>query len=325
MQQSQSSYQMSSQAQALMEDLRARREGNVAAVVQSPFPDFDRMLQSLNNDTEFGGFSFNLDPKLAGDVQDDTLTLPEFDTDASIPFSGSFFDVFPTLRPSGQASTSPLMPPPGIPFASPGSRTVFDPLTGKGTLERQSTGSSYTGSFNPFAGDGVDDAPARKYSPMDEERKVSRFGFARGRHGSASSSLHASSPLTNAESMSQLAHHNNTPEFSGHASQQQQQQQQQWAFPARHPEFANHYQSTSAMSSPLAQHMQATPPHFNHNHSHAHNHNQQQPLPQLNRFQSYDNGGVSEQQLRDLIMSSRERANVSRNGPMGRAPLVGYV
>ncbi|RPD59174.1 hypothetical protein L227DRAFT_576392 [Lentinus tigrinus ALCF2SS1-6] len=301
MQQSQSTYQMSTQAQALMEDIRARRETNVTAVVQSPFPDFDRMLQALGNDTEFGGFSFNLDPKLAGDVQDDTFNLPDFDTDSGVPFNGGFFDVFPALRPSGQASLNPLGPPPGIPLASQNQRTVYDPLTGKGMLERQSTGSSYTGSFNPFAGDAVDDAPSRKFSPVDEERKVSRFGFARGRQGSASSSLHASSPLSNADSLSQLAHHNNAAEFPGHVSQQ-------WPFPPRHHDFANHYQSNSVMSSPLAQHMQAAQPQFN------------QHAPQLNRFQpAYDNG-VSEQQLRELIMSSRERANVSRNGPMDQTP-----
>ncbi|EJF62637.1 hypothetical protein DICSQDRAFT_160966 [Dichomitus squalens LYAD-421 SS1] len=321
-QQSQSSYQMSSQAQALMEDLRARRESSIATVVQSPFPDFDRMLQSLNNDTGFGGFSFNLDPKLAGDVPEDaTLGLPDFgaDADASVPFSGGFFDVFPTLRPTGQAAASagsPLMPPPGIPFAAHGQRTVLDPLTGKGTLERQSTGSSYTGSFNPFGGDGADEALSRKYSPLDEERKVSRFGFARGRHGSASSSLHASSPLNNSETLSHVAYHNNVGDFPGHGSQSPQ-----WPLSARHNDYANHhYQSSSAMSSPLAQHMQAAQSPFinNHtvNHNHNHNQQQQQQLPQLNRFQSYDNGGVSEQQLRELIMSSRERMNVSRNGPM---------
>ena len=307
LQQSQSTYQMSTQAQALMEDIRARRETNVAAVVQSPFPDFDRMLQALGNDTEFGGFSFNLDPKLAGDVQDDAFNLPDFDVDGGVPFNGGFFDVFPALRPSGQASSSPLGPPPGIPLAPQNQRTVYDPLTGKGMLERQSTGSSYTGSFNPFAGDAIDDVPSRKFSPVDEERKVSRFGFARGRQGSASSSLHASSPLSNADSLSQLAHHNNVAEFPGHASQQQ------WPFPPRHHDFANHYQSNSVMSSPLAQHMQAAQAQFN------------QHAPQMGRFQpAYDNG-VSEQQLRELIMSSRDRANVSRNGPMGRAPRVVYV
>lgn len=289
-----------------MEDLRARRDANTTTVVQSPFPDFDRMLQSLGSDTEFGGFSFNLDPKLAGDVQDDAFNLPDFTADANTPFNGGFFDAFPGLRPNGQAASSPLMPPPGIPIGPQGQRAGYDPLTGKGTVERQSTGSSYTGSFNPFAGDASEEAPARKYSPIDEERKVSRFGFARGRQGSASSSLHTSSPLVTAESLSQLPPHHNVAEYHGHASMQ-------WSFPARHHDFATHYQSNSVMSSPLAQHMQAAQPQYN------------QPQMPMNRFQqAYDNG-VSEQQLRELIMSSRERANVSRNGPMGRAPPVVYV
>ncbi|KAI0692994.1 hypothetical protein C8T65DRAFT_586147 [Cerioporus squamosus] len=300
LQQSQSSYQMSTQAQALMEDIRARRESNITTAVQSPFPDFDRMLQALGNDTEFGGFSFNLDPKLAGDVQEDAFNLPDIGADAGVPFNGGFFDVFPALRPSGQITSNPLGPPPGIPVAPQGQRTVYDPLTGKGILERQSTGSSYTGSFNPFAGDAGDEAPSRKFSPVDEERKVSRFGFARGRQGSASSSLHASSPLSNADSLSHLAQHHNA-EFSAHASQQ-------WPFPPRQHEYASHYQSNSVMSSPLAQHMQAAQPPFN------------QHVPQMNRFQpAYDNG-VSEQQLRELIMSSRERTIVSRNGPMDQSP-----
>lgn len=300
-----------------MEDLRARRESSVTAAVQSPFPEIDRMLQSLGSDTEFGGFSFNMDPKLIGDVQEDGVGLPDFDLDPSVPYTGGFFDVFPNLRPSGQASAAPLMPPPGIPFASGSHRTVYDPLTGKGTVERQSTGSSYTGSFNPFGGDGADDVPSRKFSPLDEERKVSRFGFARGRQGSASSSLHASSPLGNADSLSQLAHHNSVGDFA-HAPQQQ------WSFPARHPDFAQ-YQNNSAMSSPLAQHMQPAQHQHQHPHQHQHQHHyQQQQQQQQNRFQPFDNG-VSEQQLRELIIASRDRANVSRNGPMGRTPRVVYV
>ncbi|KAI0637406.1 hypothetical protein C8Q77DRAFT_1097408 [Trametes polyzona] len=294
---SSSSYQMSTQAQALMEDIRARRESTITTAVQSPFPDFDRMLQSLGNDTEFGGFSFNLDPKLVGDVSEDALNLPDFDVDPTVPFNGSFLDAFPTLRPSGQAA--PLMPPPGLGLPPQAPRGVFDPLSGRGPLERQSTGSSYTGSFNPFGGDGLDDAPSRKFSPLDEERKVSRFGFARGRQGSASSPLHAPSPLSNHDTFSHVAHLNNAAEYGSHAAQQQ------WPYQARHHEFAQ-YQSNSAMSSPLAQHMQAAQQPFGHQH-------QQQ---QLNRFQqAYDNG-VSEQQLRELIMSSRDRANGPRNGPM---------
>lgn len=92
-----------------MEDIRARRESNITSVVQSPFPEIDRMLQSLGNDTEFGGFSFNLDPKLAGDVHDDGFNLPDFDGDANVPFNGGFFDVFPSLRSGGQSSSNPLM------------------------------------------------------------------------------------------------------------------------------------------------------------------------------------------------------------------------
>ncbi|OSC96367.1 hypothetical protein PYCCODRAFT_1441104 [Trametes coccinea BRFM310] len=296
---SSSSYQMSTQAQALMEDIRARRESSITNVVQSPFPDFDRMLQSLGNDTEFGGFSFNLDPKLAADLREEDLSLPNFDIDPTVPYSGGFFDVFPGLRPGGQPSANPLMPPPGLPVVSQAQRNVYDPITGRPQLERQSTGSSYTGSFNPFGGDGLDEPPTRKFSPLDEERKVSRFGFARGRQGSASSPLHAPSPLSTHDSLSHVAHLNNAAEYSNHTAQQ-------WSFQARQQEFA-HYQSNSAMGSPLAQHMQAAQSPFGH-------HQQQQP--QMNRFQqAYDNA-VSEQQLRELIMSSRDRSNVSRNGPM---------
>ncbi|KAI0373288.1 hypothetical protein BV20DRAFT_1119332 [Pilatotrama ljubarskyi] len=293
-----SSYQMSTQAQALMEDIRARRESTISTVVQNPFPDFDRMLQSLGNDTEFGGFSFNLDPKLVGNVPEDAFDLPDFDVNPTVPFSGGFFDVFPALRPNAQAAASPLMPPPGLAPAGHAHRGLYDPLTGRGALERQSTGSSYTGSFNPFGGDALDDPPTRKFSPMDEERKVSRFGFARGRQGSASSPLHAPSPLSTHDSLSHVAHLNNAAEMNNHVNQQ-------WPFQARHHEYAQ-YQPNSAMSSPLAQHMQAAQSPFA-------QHQQQQ----MNRFQqaAYDNG-VSEQQLRELIMSSRDRTNVSRNGPM---------
>ncbi|KAI0781358.1 hypothetical protein BD413DRAFT_504780 [Trametes elegans] len=301
---SSSSYQMSTQAQALMEDIRARRESTIPTVVQSPFPDFDRMLQSLNNDTEYGGFSFNLDPKLAADVPEDAFNLPDFDVDPTAPYSGGFFDVFPDLRPSGQPAPNPLMPPPGLSVAPQTQRGVYDPLTGRGALERQSTGSSYTGSFNPFGGD-MDEGPSRKYSPSDEERKVSRFGFARGRQGSASSPLHAPSPLSTHDSLSHVAHLNNAAEFSNHATQQ-------WPFQARHHEFAQ-YQSSSAMSSPLAQHIQAAQSPFGQHHQQQHQQHQQ-----MNRFQqqAYDNGVSSEQQLREFIMSSRDRTNVSRNGPM---------
>ncbi|EMD34429.1 hypothetical protein CERSUDRAFT_117303 [Gelatoporia subvermispora B] len=293
MQPSQSSYQMSTQAQALMEDIKARREMPAAASAQSPFPDFDRMLQTLSGgDGDFGGFSFNLDPKLAGEEQE---ALPDFDP--TIPFNGTFLDAFPGLRQAGPSST-PLMPPPGLSYPQHTARPVFDPLSMRQqSLERQSTGSSYTGSFNPFAAETTEDTPVRRYSPLlDEERKVSRFGFARGRQGSTSSPHHVASPLS--ESASHFSNYYNVSEHASPATHAPPQ----WPFNARH-EFA-HHQTVSNSSSPLVQHAQAQTMYA-----------QQQP----SRFQPFDTG-VSEAQLRDLITSSRERANASRNGPPEQAP-----
>ncbi|OBZ75632.1 hypothetical protein A0H81_04826 [Grifola frondosa] len=299
---SQPSYQMSTQAQALMEDIRARRESILLPVTQSPFPDFDRMLQTLSgNGGEFGGFSFNLDPKLVGEGQDVSLDLPDLVVESNVAYTGSFFDVFPALRPGGQSSANPVVAPPGLSYPSQTHRSMYDLSIGRSSMvERQSTGgSSYTGSFNPFAPENADDAPSRRYSPIDEERKVSRFGFARGRHGSTSSPLHASSPLSNNDSASYLAHHSSS-ELTNHTNHAQPQ----WPFQTRlqHHEFA-HYQSNSAMSSPLAQHVQAQPQYG------------QQQQQQPTRFQPFDSG-VSEAQLREFIQSSRERANPVRNGPL---------
>ena len=86
---------MSTQAQALFEDIKARRESTLVSNGPSPFPDFDRMLQSL---TEQTGFSFSLDPKLANEEQDEALELPDLDTATSSTFLGNFFDVFPSVR-----------------------------------------------------------------------------------------------------------------------------------------------------------------------------------------------------------------------------------
>ncbi|KAL6307964.1 hypothetical protein BKA93DRAFT_726639 [Sparassis latifolia] len=289
---SQSSYQMSTQAQALMEDIKARRELPVTAVTQSPFPDFDRMLQTLSGaDGEYGGFSFNLDPALAGDVAQD-VPLPDLEAESTIQFNGSFFDAFPALRQGGPSTSNPLMPPPGLTYPQLSHRSIYDPFAAARApaLERQSSGSSgYTGSFNPFASESNEEPPSRRFSPLDEERKVSRFGFARGRQGSTSSSLHAPSPLGNADNVSHSSFYNS--ELSSPASRAPPQ----WPFQARHqaPEYT-HPQSSSAMSSPLVQHAQA----------------QSTFAQQQSRFPPYDNG-VSEAQLRDLITSSANMRNGS--------------
>lgn len=298
------SYQMSTAARALLDDVKARREtALVASNSISPFPDFDRTLQTLSGggDGGFGGFSFNLDPKLAGD---DTVTaaatqVPDFEPEANVPFSGSFTDAFPGLRAPGSA---PFMGPPGLSYPHQPPR----PLTIR-PVENQSTGgSNYTGSFNPFS-EVPEESPSRKsqYSPLDEDRKVSRFGFARGRQGStaASSPLHVSSPIAGNDS-------HPPPFYNSNGPQHPVQSSSQWPG-SRHSDYG-YSQPNSQLNSPLAQHAQAQPPPF-----------QQQQPSQQKRFQPFDtpfDAGVSEAQLRDFIQSSRERASGQQiaHNPAGR-------
>lgn len=289
---SQGPYQISTQAQALLEDVKARREATTFSSGPSPFPDFDRMLQLLT--ASDNGFSFNLDPKLAGeeDAQDESLALPDFGADPNVPFNGSFMDAFPRLR---QAAPPGLGLPPHLEQAS--LITSRSPA-----LEQPSTASSYTGSFNPFAPDLTED-PSRQYSSLDEERKVSRFTFARGRQGSSSASLgsplHVSASLSHSETSSPAAYYSPSEALSptGHTSPH-------WGYPSRNPNHEYLHQSHSSMSSPLAQYAQAQP---------------QYPSPQQQqqqpRFQPFDNS-ISEAQLREFINSSRDRA-VSMRPPSG--------
>ena len=298
LQTSQGPYQISTQAQALLEDVKARREAGPVASGPGPFPDFDRMLQLLSTSDDTG-FSFSLDPKLAGDGEDDDdeeLGLPDFTSDPTIPFNGNFMDAFPRLRQA---------PPPGLGFPPHLDQSTFNASRGP-TLERPPTASSYTGSFNPFGSDGADDS-GQKFSPLDEDRKMSRFTFARGRQGSggvtAPSPLHPPASFNHSESSSQAAYYS-PPEVlspSGHSSPQ-------FGYGARNPHVASLHQSHSSISSPLAQYVQPQPQYVQ----------QQQP-----RFQPFDQQQqqqqqqLSEAQLRDFINSSRERAGSARgsSGP----------
>ncbi|PPR08098.1 hypothetical protein CVT24_010559 [Panaeolus cyanescens] len=174
---SQSSYQMSTAARALLDDVKARRESILSSStsLSSPFPDFDRTLQTLSAD-DGGGFSFNFDPKLI-DESNNNDVLPTFDMESMTPFKGSYVEAFPALRP-----------PYGSGPSTPGG-SIYDP-----SLAQQSgKPSSYMGSFNPF-GPSTDDRissaaqPLKgQYPSLDEERKVSRFGFARHRPNAAGS------------------------------------------------------------------------------------------------------------------------------------------
>ncbi|KAF7791288.1 hypothetical protein EIP86_002302 [Pleurotus ostreatoroseus] len=279
---SQGPYQISTQAQALLEDVKARREATSFSSGPSPFPDFDRMLQLLT--ATDNGFSFNLDPKLAGEEedQDGNLGLPDFGADPSMPFNGSFIDAFPRLRQAG---------PPGLglpPHLEQSFSATRSPAT-----DRPSTASSYTGSFDPFAPDSAEDS-TRQYASLDEERKVSRFTFARGRQGSSpatlGSPLHVAASLSHSETSSPAAYYSPSEVLSpsGHASPQ-------WGYATRNPNHEYLHQSHSSMSSPLAQYAQAQP-------QFSPPQQQQQP-----RFQPFDST-ISEAQLRDFINSSRDRA-----------------
>lgn len=301
-----SSYQMSTQAQALMEDLKARRESALPSSSQSPFPDLDRTLRTLSAD-DGPGFSFNLDPKFAGG-EDASVALPDLTVEPAMPFGGSFFDSFPALRqgPSSPSNGS-FMSPPGLSYPMHLHRSLYDQQISRPIpVDRQSTGgSSYTGSFNPFA-ETTDETPVRRFSPLDEEPKVSRFGFARGRQGSASSPYHTSSPLSNSESASHLQYFSS----SEHASPVNRSPGQ-WPFHPRHQQSLDfpHNSSVSALSSPLVPHA----------HSMAQSLYVQQQQPQ-STFMPFDSD-VSEAQLREFIHASRDRVTPSRNGPLGRTLL----
>ena len=287
---------MSSQVQALLNDVKARRESTIPSIGTGPFPDFDRTLQHLAElDGKFGSFSFNLDPKLAeAEMVDDTPEFPE----ATSPFHGSFMDAFPALRTSSH--------PPGLGFPNP-QRPIYDPH-GSPVPTQASPALSYTGSFNPFAESNESDsaAAARRPALGDDSRKMSRFGFARtarqnGNLSSTSSPLISSTPLSPSESI-------------GHGQQQLFGQGSGELSSSSHwgsyqpPPHALHSHNVSAASSPLVSQAQVQAPVYQH-------------LPSMNRFQPFDHGtGVSEAALLEFIQNSRreqqQRVNAARNAAL---------
>ncbi|KAI0261054.1 hypothetical protein BC834DRAFT_494224 [Gloeopeniophorella convolvens] len=292
------SYQMSTQVQALLNDVKARRESALPTVGVSPFPDFDRTLQNLAEaDGKFGGFSFNFDPKLAEAGMDDGASdLPE----AASPFHGSFMDAFPALRAPSH--------PPGLGF--PGTqRPIYDPRNSP-VPSQASPALSYTGSFNPFAESESDAAAAaRRLAHDDSTRKMSRFGFARnarqnGNLSSTSSPLISSTPLSPSDSIT----HGQQQHFLGSASAELPSPSSQWSS-YQHHTHPFHSHNVSAASSPLVSQAQAQAQ------SQVYQH-----LPAAGRFQPFEqSGGVSEAALREFIQNSREqqqRANAARNAAL---------
>jgi CCR4-NOT transcription complex subunit 4 len=300
------SYQMSSQVQALLNDVKARRESSFPSIATSPFPDFDRTLQNLAEvDGKFGGFSFNLDPKLAEtEMEDNTPEFPE----TTSPFHGSFMDAFPALRTPSH--------PPGL-NASHSQRPIYDPHTSP-IPSQASPALSYTGSFNPFAESNEPDPAATVRRPAlgdDSSRKMSRFGFARnarqnGNLSAASSPLISSTPLSPVEGISHGQQHPSSPGSGDLGSSS--------PWPTyQHHTHTLHSHNVSAASSPLVSQAQAQ----------VQSQVYQQHLPSTNRFQPFDqSAGVSEAALREFIQDSRERqhrANAARGAALvGRRPLL---
>lgn len=275
---------MSTAARALLDDVKARREAPLPAFGYSPFPDFDRTLQTLSGG-DGGGFSFNFDPKLADEVEA-SGHLGEFDPDPIIPFTGSYVDAFPALQASSAISTPPLGPPPGS--AYPANRSIYDPFANKPDFDTPAQ-RGYVGSFNPFADSSEDDihtAASRIAVDVDEERKHSRFNFARGRQNS--------NLMVSPSSASGMGFHNprGSPAFYGAVAGPSPNLQQQTWSPIGHQEY-NYSQPASSVGSPLQQNVsqnaytQSTP-----------------------RFQPFE-AELSEAQLREFIQSSRERANAN--------------
>ncbi|KAF8894490.1 hypothetical protein BD779DRAFT_841963 [Infundibulicybe gibba] len=292
---SQSSYQMSNAARALLDDVKARRESALpVSSGLSPFPDFDRTLQTLTAG-DGSGFSFNLDPKLAGDSKLEEFA--DFEVEENIPFRGTYVDAFPAIRPA----LPNAMAPPGLSYPHNPSRSIFDPLAVRNTsvlpMERQSSGSSnYMGSFNPFA-DGADDVSANltdrpsSYVSLDDDagRKVSRFGFARGRQGPAAAPPSHPSPLSNNSNDTHSIYSSTEPAPQHTTPHWPQLQLDQ-----------SYGRSNSNGSSPLMHHNQ---PHFVNDRG----------MPPFDAT-------ISEAQLRDFIQSSRDRAGLSGNSHPAAAP-----
>jgi CCR4-NOT transcription complex subunit 4 len=280
---------MSSQAQALIDDLRARREAPGSTFATSPFPDIDRTLQVLTGgEDEYGGFSFNLDPKLAEDGANTQIELPGLDAEATMPFQGSFLEAFPGLA-NPASPTVGFSPPPGLNYTHDSSRTIYD-ATATRSPPQQNVPSSYMGSFNPFDSKGERSQP--QYSPFDDDstRQVSRFGFARGKQTSA-----AASPMPRAASLQNdiVAHppYYDSPDLSTANSVSSQ-----WNFSRRQTGDYLSPQSRSVSNSPAIRQAQAVSPFTQ---------------QQLNQFQPFDND-ISEAQLRDFINSSRDRTTISQ-------------
>ncbi|KZV99083.1 hypothetical protein EXIGLDRAFT_804589 [Exidia glandulosa HHB12029] len=275
-------YQASKEAQALIDDVRLRRESSHPSAIPvqpSPFPDFDRMLSSLGEEN----FGFSLDKNLAERVAPDTDLAEEL----SLGALGSNYDPF-SVQPQQQPLRTPLFTPPGLSTGlatPPGLPVPGDRMAQLMSLESASPRSSYTGSFNPF---GTEATESPKRSTIDDgSRASSRFAFARKPMSSATSSPYMgmgsmansvlndgasdgrSSRLSSLQQMAspieQHQQHVSLPPWAMQQQQQQQQQQHHHQQPQHQPQQPHHYQQ---------------PHHAHHQHQQSHQQQQQHHLQQ---------------------------------------------
>lgn len=174
-------YQLSTQAQALLDDVRARREQVTQPHVSSPFPEFDRTLDSLGG----GDFSFKwtMDPKVT--PSDPVAGTQEY-YGSFDPFAASALNSTSQQRGT-QRQFPQLSSPPGLPTPS---TSAIQPVQQ----------ASYRGSFNPFADMEDESGSISVADSGDGSRQESRFGFARRRTSpsigdSPSLAAFASSPI----------------------------------------------------------------------------------------------------------------------------------
>lgn len=215
------------------------------------------------------------------------MEFPGLDAEASMPFQGSFLEAFPGLG-NPASPTVGFAPPPGLNYTHNSTRSIYDAAVTRPPPQPSVT-SGYIGSFNPF--DSKEELQ-RQYSPFDDDstRKVSRFGFARGKHNSA-----ATSPMPPAASLQNdmITH---TTYFDSPDPSATNSVSSHWNLSRRQTGDYLSPQSRSVSNSPAIRQAQVVSPF---------------PQQQLSQFQPFDND-ISEAQLRDFINSSRDRASTSQ-------------
>ncbi|KAF8333953.1 uncharacterized protein EI90DRAFT_3121331 [Cantharellus anzutake] len=225
----QSSYQLSNQAKALMDDVINRRQLGANEAFESPFPDFDRTLSNLGD----GSFSFNLslDPKMATKLQD-TPSDPNFGPGIVGPFGLG-------ARTLSEYGSAPAGSPPYQLTSSSSSHTnPFNPSPSD--LDSHLKTSSYAGSFDPFSEASSNSSPVARSqpSPFDDDplRRGSKFGFARKDQNSQSNgfSSSTSSPLRYTDALPAIPLYNST---NGVSPKPNHQQSQPWMYQQRQLEF----------------------------------------------------------------------------------------